>query len=451
LTVAAFLAWTGAPGGLRQAQAYSDIAYSGRASCSDCHLYGGPGSGFHRGGVARCDGCHTMHNSQNGRVNTYNQGGTVGNSHRSLLRAADTSSTCLYCHHDSGNYRQEVLDFIVSNPPAPQNLTPGGNFGWLKKNFTWTSGSSPGDAHGHNIVAQDFGYAADGRMSLGPGGDYPAAELSCISCHDPHGRYRRLADGSELVEGPKIINSGSRGAINPGSYAVGAYRLLAGTGYRMSHAEGHTFASRTPVAVLPAYPWEDDGDFGFKPTVNRSEAESDTRVAYGKGMSEWCANCHGEIHNVDYPTSLRHPAGNGATLGSTIAANYNAYVKSGDLTGTSTTAYSSLVPFEMGVTDILTLANAALSSTAGPEAADNVQCLTCHRAHASAWDSIGRWNFNTTFITFNGNWPGTDGGDPAELSQGRTRAETRLAYYDRPPTRFATFQRSLCNKCHVKD
>ncbi len=33
------------------------------------------------------------------------------------------------------------------------------------------------------------------------------------------------------------------------------------------------------------------------------------------------------------------------SLGSDIAANYNAYVKSGDLTGVATTSFTSLVPF----------------------------------------------------------------------------------------------------------
>jgi hypothetical protein len=126
-------------------------------------------------------------------------------------------------------------------------------------------------------------------------------------------------------------------------------------------------------------------------------------------------------------------------------------VKSGDLTGTADTAFNSLAPFEMQETNFDTLTNTAINSKAGPDATDNVHCLTCHRAHASGWDSIGRWNFNTTFITWAGDWPGIDGGAPAEYSQGRTRAETRLAYYDRPPTRFATYQRSMCNKCHVKD
>ena len=445
VTLAALLVWGAWLGRVRTAEAFSDMGYSGRATCNDCH------SGFHRGGVGRCNGCHTMHNSQSGRANTYNFGGIVGSSYPHLMRAADSTSLCLYCHHDGVNTRKEIIDFIVSNPPPPESLTPGGNFGWVRKNYTWEGGSSPGQNHGHNVLSQDFGYVADSRFVRGPGGTYPAATLGCISCHDPHGRYRRLTDGSEVMEGPRIIRSGSDGIQDPGSYSTGAYRLLAGVGYRASLAPDHVFTNRTPVAVIPRYSWVEDGDLGWTPTVNRSEAGSDTRVAYGKGTSEWCANCHEAIHNPDYPTNLRHPVGNPATLGSAIAANYNAYLKSGDLSGFSVTSYSSLVPFEMQVTDYPTLVSTAASSTAGPDASSNVTCLTCHRAHASGWDSIGRWNFKATVITYAGSWPGIANGAPAELSQGRTEAETRLAYYDREPSKFATYQRSLCDKCHAKD
>lgn len=425
-----------------------DMSYSGAASCSDCH------GAFHRGGVARCNGCHTMHNSQGNTKMTYNQGGSIGSGFPRLLRAADSSSVCLYCHHNASNSREEYTDIIVSNPATPvgpQSLTPGGNFGWLKKSYSWAGGSSPGDTHGHNIVARDFGYTADGRLSQAPGGTYAASGLSCISCHDPHGRYRRLADGSEVLEGPRIQVSGSKGQQPADGNAVGSYRLLAGAGYRTSLAPDHSFVSRSPAAVLPSYEWEDDGDLGITPTVNRSEAVTDTRVAYGQGMSEWCANCHDLFHNSGDGSNLRHPAGRGGILGAAVAANYNAYVKTGDMSGSSDTAYSSLTPFEEGHAGYDLLRSSAAGSLAGPDPSANVHCLTCHRAHASGWDSIGRWNFHTTFLTVGGEWPGSDGGAEPQYHQGRTRAETRLAYYDRPANRFAAWQRSLCSKCHAKD
>jgi len=60
-----------------------------------------------------------------------------------------------------------------------------------------------------------------------------------------------------------------------------------------------------------------------------------------------------------------------------------------------------------------------------------------------------RFSVQSTFITVNGAYPDKDT-DPAN-AMGRTAAEMQQAYYDRPPSVFATYQRDLCNKCHAKD
>jgi hypothetical protein len=187
---------------------------------------------------------------------------------------------------------------------------------------------------------------------------------------------------------------------------------------------------------------------------NRPEDRGDTRVAYGKGMSEWCANCHAALLGGGEGAKI-HPAGNNTKFSGRVAANYNAYVASGNLTGNPATSYTSMVPFEMGTADYAALKGTATSTggqTSGPATSSNVMCLSCHRAHASGWDHAMRWNTKSEFLVFNGEYPGVeDTGVPPRISQGRTRAETRRAYYERPATRFATYQRSLCNKCHAKD
>jgi len=237
-----------------------------------------------------------------------------------------------------------------------------------------------------------------------------------------------------------IDGSGSTGAIPTADAAVGVYRLLGGKGYYTKSAgAAYAFSNAVdpPIAVSPS-------------TYNRKETASDTRVAYGSGMSQWCANCHGGFHNETYPTTLRHPSGQKLTTA--VIANYNAYVKSGDLTGLVGTAYTSLVPFEEGTTDRAALTTHAVfdgSQKGGADTNSVVMCLTCHRAHASAWDSSTRWNVRATFLTEAGIYP-TIADSPNE-AQGRSGAEITAGMYDRPATVFATYQRSLCNKCHVKD
>jgi hypothetical protein len=69
-------------------------------------------------------------------------------------------------------------------------------------------------------------------------------------------------------------------------------------------------------------------------------------------------------------------------------------------------------------------------------------CLSCHRAHASAFDSMLRWDGNATFITGAAQYAGVGS---------RTAAQATAGYYDRTAAQLGSYQRSLCNKCHGKD
>ncbi len=371
-------------------------------------------AGFHDGGVGGCAGCHTMHNSLGGQRMTLNSLPT-GRANAFLLRGTDASSTCLSCHHTTEATPQT---YQVSSPPnattsggrtAPSQLTPGGDFGYADR---------------HNIVSVDFGYAPESLMARAPGGTYPRDGFSCVSCHDPHGRYRHLpGTGAQATSGAPIRESGSYGAEPGEDKAVGTYRLLGGVGYQPKALVGdYAFTSRAPVAVSPE-------------VYNRPEDQADTRVAYGKGMSEWCGNCHGGMHSdqTPGPGNFRHPAGAAAILGPDFAANYNRYdFRTGALDADGSLAYSSLVPFEMN-TEVRADLRAAVLSTGGPSAAgaESVACVTCHRAHASAFPDLARWRFDSVMV-----WDGYP---------------SPIWYYGRTQYYFAAYQRSLCNKCHVRD
>ena len=422
---------------------------------------------FHDGGVAYCEGCHTMHNSLAGQRmyrsvgQTSGPGGSVGTANTYLLQGTDQSSTCLMCHGPNGSGGYHVYSNVAAGA-TPLNYSPGGDFNWITKTFTWTergtTNTSYGKTHGHNIVASDFGLTADDRFPTGaPGGNYPQNVLGCQSCHDPHGKSRIDNTGAIVVPGigkavPPIDGPGSTGNLpTDNTYAVGVYRLLGGVGYLPKSAPaGNIFTAAPPVAVSPS-------------TYNRAttaggvgESLTDIRVAYGSGMSEWCANCHSGFHGQASGTpgsEFKHPSGSSAKLTSEVVTNYNNYVKSGDLSGSFTTTpgpYTSLVPFEEGNSNYTTLKTHAVSDgtqKTGPDTSSQVMCLSCHRAHASAWDSATRWNVRATFLTESGSYP-TDGSPEA---QGRTQAQWQTGMYERPASYYATFQRSLCNKCHAKD
>jgi hypothetical protein len=408
----------------------------------------GPGndaSAFHDGGVGACDACHSMHNP------SQLAGG-------SLLRSSDPSSTCLNCHEqmgDTGPRSYHVSTAQSDMPPGspPKQLSPGGDFGWLKKTYSWVPSAtgvlqlSPGDRHGHNIIANDYQYAVDGINSTAPwGNNYPSAGLTCISCHDPHGKYRRDITGLISTSGTAILGSGSyASSANPQpGLSVGVYRLLGGKNYQPKYLNGNfAFINDPPASVAPD-------------TYNRAESGTQTRVAYGSNMSEWCENCHTTMHTIiSSGTSTiqrTHPVGSLAKFGSALSANYNIYVKTGVLTGNEINSFLSLVPFEEGTSDYPTLKAHARSDDSylrGPDSTSSqVMCLTCHRAHASAWDYATRWNANSDYIVYKGFFS-QDGQAYQPYGQGRSEMEARKAYYDMQASRFALNQDTLCHKCHA--
>jgi len=395
---------------------------------------------FHSGGVAQCESCHTMHNSVNGvrtqATNTWNQnilGLQVGMAGPSLVQASDRSSVCLNCH-GVADTTANGYHIMSLGQAIPTERTPGGDFAWLSQ------GGTQGPRKGHSIIAADFGFTtADPTKTLGvsPGGNYPTNQLFCVSCHDPHGTYRKLPgfSGTFARSGAPIATSGSYGAdpSATANTAVGAYRLLAGKNWQPSFITNASlaFASDPMNAASPS-------------SYNRSEAASDTLVAYGKGVSEWCANCHQAMLTSTSTVANGHVHPNAQALSSGLVANYNSYVKTGDSTGTQ--GYTSLVPIQNDNLIVNSQLATALTSTTIQGTAQ-VMCLTCHRAHAGGFNAMLRWPTAQNMTSLVGGvvvYP-TAGLD------GISQAAVQAALYDRPATAFAANQRPLCNKCHMKD
>jgi cytochrome c553 len=400
-----------------------------------------------------------------------------------LLLGSDQSSTCLTCHANASLGSHYIMTYQIPSSSAPVQRTPGGDFAWIGKSYSYTAYTggptvnNPGNSHGHNIIAADYGLPVIAPVAAkAPGGTYSSSNLYCTSCHDPHSSARIIANNPVVFQYPgskvpasavslPISQSGSyppsstTGWPPPSGSAEGVYRLLGGKNYLpMSYngGSGAAFTYDPPIAIAPSK-W------------NQSEASAEVKVAYGSGMSEWCANCHTNIHNNNTGssnTTLIHPAGNTALLTATanisgttttIASIYNAYKWSGNLTGAQATSYTSLVPYEQGGSIGSDLSSAGLGgiatntaamyTTPGPSTGnENVMCLSCHRAHASGFPQATRWNNENEMITQSGVY-----GVSNALSGGMPQLDYQAAMYDRPASDFATFQRSLCNKCHGKD
>ena len=299
------------------------------------------------------------------------------------ITAPDASSLCLECHANEYPVLSERGDVY----------TPGGDFFWLSRNYTVGDYISFGDSHGHNVIASAQRLRQDGMRDVAPsvgGIPYQAQWLSCTSCHNPHLNRSR-----------------------PGT----AYRLLGGEGYRGGGmAAGFSFVNPGPVAEP------------LLKTFGNWIPESDTNhPTYISGMSEWCTNCHGGyLSNKD----LSHPAGPMARLNN-LANNYRQAVHKANNGSGLPTAYEFLVPFEQGEVD-------AGGDEEGPTLSANVMCLTCHRAHASPFKAIGRWDLKIK----------TGLADSPVL----TTPEGIHAYYGYSiSARYGDRKKTLCALCHPVD
>jgi predicted CXXCH cytochrome family protein len=317
---------------------------------------------FHDGGVARCGGCHVMHGELAGQIVM------IGNA--PLLAVSSPTDLCLTCHGgDNG-----VFGLSPLNPPPERGA---GNFVFLLEdnlNDGPDGQTNPidGAAAGHSVVSLANGLTPDPQWLYGPGGNYPTNELSCISCHDPHGNAN--------------------------------FRLLYGVGPIQDGL--FVFANPAPEAV------------GLSVTDPLSEEADDNHTAYRSGMSQWCANCHGQYHDGQGEEIIEHEFDE--DLSGEEQDTYNMYNGDADPGGgNAATAYLAAVPFES--------AGAMIENEAGPSPGSRVMCLTCHRAHGSSAPHALRWDIHAATL-------GQDG-----VISGSYPIANPYPDSD---------QKSLCAKCH---
>ena len=268
-------------------------------------LAGGTTQAFHSGGVAECAGCHSIHFPK--------AGGTK------LLVAQDPSSTCLTCHEnkdDTGPNGYHVSTIgTMAGTALPLQRTPGGDFAWVKKTYTYSYGGNTyteqGSTHGHNVIAADFGYLADTEVTTAPGGSFPAAQLSCTSCHDPHGQYSPAVQRHDLEE--RRPDHGQRLVQRSHERAVGYRR-----GWRLPPArrcrlhQGRRDVPRRARREGAEHLQPDRGDQPGE--VAYGNATAGGHVSWG----HWCATCHPDMHSDGHYV---HPVDQG--MSGTTIDNYN--------------------------------------------------------------------------------------------------------------------------------
>jgi len=309
-----------------------------------------------------------MHNSQDGAAMNYDAAGTgpgsaPGTGYRHLLFYENETDVCLDCHDGGGSYHIWSGDVLTPNTATANR--GGGDFVFLEEDnindahaggdlANWVGGY----AAGHSVISAMKGTPVDPVLGTSPGGSYPADEMSCTSCHDPHG--------------------------------TAAYRILYQTGQSIPNA---LFTATIVADGINLFAG------GGAPETNGNHN------AYKSGFSDWCGTCHADFHAA-WGSEFIHPSGQ--LLTGDTDAKYDAYMGTTDClangpgigtpcgSGDGSASYLATVPLEdpAATTDQIT----------GTTANSRVACMTCHRAHATSAMDAGRWDFNITGL-------GEDGGE----------------------------------------
>jgi predicted CXXCH cytochrome family protein len=318
--------------------------------------------------AGNCSNCHTMHNSQGGRSVAKDFDG-------SSFSSTDTPKenlliySCLGCHSatDGSTWQDSATKApIVFNTIAPTYNTAkglaGGNFFWVIAD----------DTTGHNILS------SDAYLSVAPG----AVAFTTCGTNSCHANLDRVVSGTgsglDGKQGCEKCHLDPKHHANDHDYMVGGlvtsaeqgwYRFLsgheAGVGLGVEGYEDadwqKTFASNDHNEYLGN---QVSGSYGF----------------YGLGdtVTAFCTGCHGDFHGRQGSQSpwLRHPSD--AIL--PISGEYANY-----------TTYDPLVPVARPFLDVP-------NSTVTP-GADMVMCLSCHRAHASPFFKMMRWDYKSSTLS----------------------------------------------------
>ena len=226
-----------------------------------------PALAFHDGGVAHCNGCHTMHNSQNGAPmngttldgNGDPTGGlAVGNGYADLLLFPNKTDVCLSCH--AGNGSATTCGRPTSWPRAQS--TAAATSSSSKKTTSMTATAAP---------ATRFRVRPPGTPSP-PASRARAPIPICRSA----GRYLSVAR-PELRQLPR-----------PARQRASACSTRTASRRRPAPVRSSTWtASWTPtVSVL-------------RPRHRRVPTRTTTPTR--SGYSDWCADCHGDFHAAARP------------------------------------------------------------------------------------------------------------------------------------------------------
>ena len=405
-----------------------------------------------------CTDCHTLHGSENGAAvlggktdgAATNWAGfddlTVGGGYRELLKKGDWPDICLSCHKEGYNTAltadlPSVEGVTYGNWVAPIVMTTDGYYaadGTINgKTFSMPAGdffySNLDPKKGHNPAytkGADFALTGTSKLmstdttlkAAPPGGSITDGEWSCHSCHGMHSRfsggYTAYRQIKRKVNGLVITAdvSGFGVETRAGDYAVGT--LAAGFESIKSNTRGDI--QQDANGKYTVYKNERK-DANALQGADLFALESDTnKNVYQGGFSSFCSACHGNFHDgsaadgtatveggnngktevnstwVKHPTNIDMVTGGTRKYGK---STYTVAVSNAQNTNPNPAGYDWKYPL------VKADANFTVTSTGanGPaDTTDRIMCLTCHKAHATQFDNMVRWDANGHAFIKNG-------------------------------------------------
>jgi len=299
--------------------------------------------------------------------------------------------TCLGCHGQgtSGNIVNSIPQVLHTNSTD----LAGGNFAYITGTGSKSRTGSDQNTAGHNVV--DLGSSFKDTVLHSPPGDQYLTgitndNLTCAGIYGCHGD--RTVTGE--LPGIKGAHHADDVVLKFGSISEGSQGGTIGLSYRflkgVKGGEDADWQGVNPSATVHnEYKGVDPGVEG-----------GDDHTPGGGTISGLCSECHGHFHggsaDIGGPTGtpwLRHPTD--IVLPDTTGTEYLLYNGG---TG-SNNPYSLTAPVARGSLPGSPGAVAKPGSS-GPDGAI-IMCLSCHRAHASPYFKIMRWDYK--------GWPASGG------------------------------------------
>ena len=360
---------------------------------------------YHSYDGLECYDCHTLHNSEDGAIVI-----NGGSPYASLLNQPSSTDICLSCHTwpASNIFKAPTVMTISGVKPATVAM-PSGDFYWSIVD------SGKGHNPGKTLGVQSPTMPSDSILTQSPGGTFTTEDWDCTTCHDPHDRFgfdvaawrqlRRKVNG--------VVHTGAE-TVASGVESYGGDQGATAAGFEpiLSNSRGDIRGGVNDTDYLNT---RADGNPVEGANLFRAESDINKNV-YRGGFSSFCATCHGDFHGGNGESEntanantnpdadgrwIRHPSNinmadkNSGGLASRKygISTYTAAVTNAQGTSPNPVGYDWRYPLVQPDADFTVKRDqAAMTNPASALSDSRIMCLSCHRAHASEFENITRWD-----------------------------------------------------------